>query len=548
MSTQLPPDEGDRYQEPEDVSPDSLPAESAQRTSDCEPTTSAELLTRGARLLRCLEQEAAAARAEARRAELEAVLSEARQGDTQRLAHWLADYERLDFQRRSGAAPALPLKESEGQANDGPSEFRTKRIEGWEDLLNSARSRLYRHVRQRQRSGRTPDDVSAVAAAPGQAEKRSANPKMLQRGRLKLKASSKRLGASRKGPASKSRSPAGPAAPTGSAKKQLARIWNADRCKQKKQSRVRSLVFSRAKGAIASLIAHLLLVVGLAVITLQMPSPPAGMSFEAVAADVPEQTLELTQPLEASEPQAPEETREAPQPALDFNRELAEASSRVQEALRESTLVPARLTSATGAAMAAEASSLSSAMRSSASFFGAAANGNCFCYVIDGSGSMRNGPWEAAKSELLKSLASLQAKQRFYIIFFHRELNAIPMPGQRGPASRALYATPENLEHARRWLDTLKIGIGAPPNKALAMAISKEPDAIYLLTDGVTTVDVAEFLRGENRIDDLILGEQVRVPIHAIAFYSLKGQQLLKRIAAENRGQYVYVPDPRKKP
>ena len=63
---------------------------------------------------------------------------------------------------------------------------------------------------------------------------------------------------------------------------------------------------------------------------------------------------------------------------------------------------------------------------------------------------MRDGPWEAARLELLKSLASLKEKQRFYIIFFNRKLNAIPMPGEREPAPRALYATPENLEHAKR--------------------------------------------------------------------------------------------------
>jgi hypothetical protein len=166
--------------------------------------------------------------------------------------------------------------------------------------------------------------------------------------------------------------------------------------------------------------------------------------------------------------------------------------------------------------------------------------------VIDGSGSMRGGPWEAAKLELLKSLASLNQKQRFYMIFYNRALSAIPLPGERDPAPRALYANRENLEHARRWIDSLRIDIGAPPNDALKLAIETEPDAIYLLTDGVTKVDVAKFLREENRVSDLIAGEQVRVPIHCIAFYSLEGQQLLQTIAAENRGQFIYVPDPRR--
>ncbi len=194
----------------------------------------------------------------------------------------------------------------------------------------------------------------------------------------------------------------------------------------------------------------------------------------------------------------------------------------------------------------AASSSASKLMQSNATFYGAAASGNCFCYIIDGSGSMRNGPWDAAKAELLKSLATLKEKQRFYIIFYNCELSAIPLPGEQTPAPAALYATPDNLTHTRRWLDTLRIDRGAPPNDALELAISKEPDAIYLLTDGATTVDVPRFLRDSNRINDLIFGEQVRVPIHTIAFYSLDGQSMLKQIAAENAGQFIYVPNPRR--
>jgi hypothetical protein len=78
----------------------------------------------------------------------------------------------------------------------------------------------------------------------------------------------------------------------------------------------------------------------------------------------------------------------------------------------------------------------------------------------------------------------------------------------------------------------------------LRYAIQLEPDAIYLLTDGVTTSDVGAALKRFNRAVDLIDGEQVKVPIHAVAFYSLDGQQLMRRIAAENQGKFIYVPNP----
>lgn len=52
----------------------------------------------------------------------------------------------------------------------------------------------------------------------------------------------------------------------------------------------------------------------------------------------------------------------------------------------------------------------------------------------------------------------------------------------------------ETGTRARLDRNVLRIAPGAPPNKALKLAIEREPDAIYLLTDGDTKVDVAEFL------------------------------------------------------
>jgi hypothetical protein len=179
-------------------------------------------------------------------------------------------------------------------------------------------------------------------------------------------------------------------------------------------------------------------------------------------------------------------------------------------------------------------------------FFGVGAGGNFFCYVVDSSGSMRGEAWLAAKSELLRSLSTLSERQRFLIVFFAEEIAAIPEPGERTPAQRGLTATPQNIDHARRWIETIKISRGGPPNDALGWAIEREPDAIYLLTDGVTKTDVCTFLRTRNRISDFISGDQVRVPIHAIAYHSLDGQQLLRQIAEENKGQFHYVPAPRR--
>lgn len=300
---------------------------------------------------------------------------------------------------------------------------------------------------------------------------------------------------------------------------------------------------ARVGGAIASAMAHLLIIFLLALVTLQVPGPPAGMSFQAVSPDLPNQAVEVSQAISAEAP-PDSESMDPVETDLDPATDLAETiHSSVQGILPAGPPASAAVTSFSGAAQSISAVDPGNA---SASFYGAAASGNCFCYVIDISGSMRGGPWEAARAELFRSLASFNAKQRFYIVVFKGEIDAIPMPGEREPAVHALYATPENLEHARRWILGLQVGgSGASPKEALGFALEKEPDAIYLLTDGVTRVkDVPEFVRQKNRVYDLIHGAQAKVPIHTIAFYSLAGQQLLRQLAAENGGQFIYVPEP----
>jgi hypothetical protein len=215
---------------------------------------------------------------------------------------------------------------------------------------------------------------------------------------------------------------------------------------------------------------------------------------------------------------------------------------------------------------------------SKASFFGVQASGNIFCYVVDNSGSMRGEPFEATKKELLRSISLLKSNQRFYVLFFNQQLSPMRLfgeeqvpqttdainpraPAQATPPSAAIsvtepsdsttlvpaaaYANPENLLRLQRWIETVSIGSGGPPNQALKMAIELQPDSIFLLTDGVTRSDVTGFLRKNNRREDSLDGTQLRCQINTIGFYSREGETLLQRIASENGGQYLYVPNPR---
>lgn len=309
------------------------------------------------------------------------------------------------------------------------------------------------------------------------------------------------------------------------------------------------LVRSGTRGLMVSIVVHVALISTLMAITMHIPDPPASLGFEAGMSDTVVDSVEVMQPVEVSSPEeiSPEMPSDAAESSVSLPSAVGISSTSVSAAGTTAASNMSGVQASANRAVSASSGRPNPA-NANASFFGAAASGNCFCYVIDGSESMRGGPWEAAKAELLRSLSTMKENHRFYIIFFNQKLNAITMPGEREPATSPLYATPENLKHARNWVESLRIDRGAPPNDALLHAIEIEPDAIYLLADGMTKIDVPEFLRTKNRTSDFISGVQVRVPIHAIAFYSPdSGQKLMKQVATENKGQFIYVPDPRKK-
>lgn len=514
--------------------------------SEDQNATSSATLARAEMLLSILSQQAAAARAEAQCAELRLLMSEAQSGTYLRLERWLAQHAANESQRIEIQPQSIPLAASQYPDHFTPRQVHT--IDSWDQILPFARERLRQNKlrlhseqmnlaaevsppAQRGDSRGTPASRSAAVAEPAKLKPAPAQTPIR---RVDAKHSMP-LSESKHGNAVAKTSTPHPIA------QQLLPI-----VQQLSQPRKQS-PWKRLSGIATSMLAHVALVVSLALITLRMPTPPASLALESIA------TESSTPPLEIGEPLAVDSPAEDSEPSVavttfDVTENFVDVAASVQTALSDSSVdSPSDSTAAMLAAATNSSNTLADAINANASFFGSAASGNSFCYVIDGSGSMRGGPWEAAKQEMFRSLSSLKEKQRFYIVFFNRELSAIPMPGEREPAPRTLYATHENLAHARSWMDTLRIDIGGPPNSALELAISKEPDAIYLLTDGVTQADVLGFLRKKNRLHDLIYGEQVRVPIHTIAFYSRDGLELLKQIAAENKGQFIYVPDPKKR-
>jgi hypothetical protein len=165
-----------------------------------------------------------------------------------------------------------------------------------------------------------------------------------------------------------------------------------------------------------------------------------------------------------------------------------------------------------------------------ASFFGIAARGRFFVFVLDQSGSMVDeGRIARATIELRRSVEALQDPQRFEVIFYNDEATA--MPG--GPIPRV--ADRRNKAMLRSWLGTIEPEGGTSPRRAVLQALALRPDAVFLLSDG-------DFPEGT--VEDIADANPRKVPIHCIDMAGGLAGDALPRIAAASGGKYASRPGP----
>ena len=164
-----------------------------------------------------------------------------------------------------------------------------------------------------------------------------------------------------------------------------------------------------------------------------------------------------------------------------------------------------------------------------ARFFDIEARGGKFIYVVDRSGSMRGNRLQDTKAELIRSVQSLTQTMEFFIIFYDTSHESMPANG-------LVKATGPNKNRYLGWVEAMDCRRGTDPRQAMLVALSLEPDAIWLLSDGQFHVQACDVIRAAN--------PDARIPIHTIAFHSASGQDVLERIAEENRGRYRFVPPP----
>ena len=166
-------------------------------------------------------------------------------------------------------------------------------------------------------------------------------------------------------------------------------------------------------------------------------------------------------------------------------------------------------------------------------FFGVRSPGRRVVFVVDASRSMRQehadseqSRFQKVQTELVRTIGGMDATMQFFIIFFNDV--AIPMP-----AEILQPAEPGTQQHFLRWAAMVEPDGGTDPRQAMALAVQLRPDVIYFLTDGAFRPPVRDFLR------DI---KQNRTSINTLAFGNRESEELLRRLAATNRGQYQYLP------
>ncbi len=169
------------------------------------------------------------------------------------------------------------------------------------------------------------------------------------------------------------------------------------------------------------------------------------------------------------------------------------------------------------------------------SFFGIKASAKRVVYVIDASESMRqHDAMQIARQKLWDSLQELTPTSQFQVIFFNLTNHTMNRQGER---TRLLPATSVNLRLAKQFLTGIQPDSGTNRMGAISLALSYDPEVIYLLTDA----DAPELSAKD--LFDLKRGNKRKALIHVVEFgigADLSPDSFLKKLARQNAGLHRY--------
>ncbi len=173
-------------------------------------------------------------------------------------------------------------------------------------------------------------------------------------------------------------------------------------------------------------------------------------------------------------------------------------------------------------------------------FMGLDGEGSSFVFILDRSASMGNerfSPLQAAKAQLKASLQSLGKVNQFQIVFFNQEPRTFALSGVAvsGPLQKMVFAEPQNVQQAYRFIDGILADGGTEYIPALEAGLAFHPDVIFFLTDAGTPITEAQLRR--------ITDRNRSASLHVIEFGegpAVGGDPSLARLASANRGRYRY--------
>lgn len=172
-------------------------------------------------------------------------------------------------------------------------------------------------------------------------------------------------------------------------------------------------------------------------------------------------------------------------------------------------------------------------------FFGTSDAGLKIVFVVDASGSMvSHNSMQVAKSELMRSLKSLDDRQQFLIIFYDDAPHIVKLK----PESKAALApaTELNKTLATQQISGIQPGSGTNHFPALELALKTNPDVIFFLTDA------AEPAMSAAELDKLKKMNGGHARIHSIEFgvgpeLAEYTSNFLRRLPQQNGGTYRYL-------
>lgn len=168
--------------------------------------------------------------------------------------------------------------------------------------------------------------------------------------------------------------------------------------------------------------------------------------------------------------------------------------------------------------------------------FNAEGKASSFVFVFDRSSSMNEfggRPMRAAKNELIKSIEPLGAVHKFNIIFYNEQ----PLIWKAGKT--LVFANDINKPSAVRFIEGITASGGTRHHSALMEALSLAPEVIFFLTDGdendaVSPGEMEEITKRNNRVN-------TQINVIQFGAGTKRESGFLKKLASQNRGQYVYI-------